>query len=386
MASTVAAASLPPSSTPSRHVLVDAPAFASLPASAPAALLPPRPEQRLSTLEAQIEEAERDGCSPWQIVEWRQKCLALVHLAFRNDMYQLARASTKLARAYLVIGCNELALSHARNAEAVLRGSKRVHTASPLLPEVLHALGLALSRSGKQGEATSYFKRALKACEQVHGPAHLQSCVILNAWSKMALDVSKDYALAHRLLQQEIEIRKAQGGDALSGKERDEVLSIVLQRARLILLQAKEIEKEGAKPDTPVEPRVRQLRQSAVELLRSEMVQMEGSGEQGEVNMGSEMEAQLVLHVADACRELGEWEQVKRSPPSPPPQSLRHSVTTCRHCLQRDFFTIFPLYHTLDGLVHEPLPATPFPILLLVAFRLRRRWRTLFPFWKNDTG
>ncbi|KAL3931660.1 MAG: hypothetical protein SGPRY_001030 [Prymnesium sp.] len=228
-------------------------------------------------------------------------------------MYQLARASTKLARAYLVIGCNELALSHARNAEAVLRGSKRVHTASPLLPEVLHALGLALSRSGKQGEATSYFKRALKACEQVHGPAHLQSCVILNAWSKMALDVSKDYALAHRLLQQEIEIRKAQGGDALSGKERDEVLSIVLQRARLILLQAKEIEKEGAKPDTPVEPRVRQLRQSAVELLRSEMVQMEGSGEQGEVNMGSEMEAQLVLHVADACRELGEWEQAEKA-------------------------------------------------------------------------
>ena len=130
-------------------------------------LLPARPEHKVSELEAQIEAAERNGATPAQLIEWRQKYLAFVQLAFRHDPYQLARASAKLATAYLAAGSAEAASGHARQAEALLRGSPRSQASSSLMPDVLHTLAASLADCGKFADATAYFKQALSTCTKV---------------------------------------------------------------------------------------------------------------------------------------------------------------------------------------------------------------------------
>lgn len=136
-------------------------------------LLPPRPEHKVSELEEQIEAAQRRGAAATELIELRQQYLAVVQLAFRHDCYQLARASVKLAAAYLENGSAAAALPHARQAEALLRGSARLHTVASLMPEVLLTLASSLSGCGKLTDATTYFKQALSACSKVRRKDHL---------------------------------------------------------------------------------------------------------------------------------------------------------------------------------------------------------------------
>ncbi|KAL1530405.1 hypothetical protein AB1Y20_001310 [Prymnesium parvum] len=306
--------------------------------TAPEALLPPRPEQRLSALEATIAEGEREGTNAAQIVQWRQQCLALVHLAFRSDLFQVARASAKLASAYLAMGYAEAALGHARQAETLLQGLPPSHSGSSLLPEVLHCLAMSLAQSHEPTKATACFKRALHACEKVYGAGHVEACTILKSWTEMALrGKHKDYALAHRLLQQQIDIRNSQrartplSDEAARTAERHEILSLVQERARLMLAHARTLEEKAAADATPggtapVNPKVRQLRQRAMALLQAELrhVDAPSATDDGTTNDGdavdlSEPEAKLALRLAEVSRELGEWEQAE--------QALVHAVS-----------------------------------------------------------
>ena len=142
------------------------------------------PEQKLQAVEARIEQAGREGGStPEQLVEWRQECLALAQLACRTDTgmpdkYQLGRACSNLAAAYLATGATEAALGHAERAEVLLLSEAGRTEAACLLPHVLQTLATSHADLGKYRKAAEYFNRALAASNEVYGRGHVRCCPV----------------------------------------------------------------------------------------------------------------------------------------------------------------------------------------------------------------
>ena len=252
---------------------------------------------KLSALEARIEAAERDGASPAELLTYRQQCLAYVQLALRDDPYQMCRASIKLAMAHIAVGSSEAALGHAHQAQDLLQGAQPSLARSPLVLDVLQTLAVALAGCGKTAEATSYFKEALAMSNKIHGADHLDACPILREWAKMAVAKTKDYSLAERLLQQEIDIRKSlmvqDSPQERSGMD-EEVLTLVQWRARLMLLHAHELQSASARDalvggadgdDTSRElkdSRALQLRKGVLQVLEAELPQAEADSAKGD--------------------------------------------------------------------------------------------------------